>query len=444
MSPSTGQTIDVGHAIDRHPGGVYQVWLVALAALTIVFDGIDNQLLGVSIPSIMHEWRVARSAFAPVVSLGFLGMMIGGLAAGSAGDRVGRKVALLSTMIAFGIATLIASFAQSVTALALLRLAAGVGLGGAMPNAAALVTESVPLRNRAVAVTMTIVCVPLGGTLAGLVAIPALPAIGWRGLFFVGGIAPAVAAAILWRVMPESPRFLARHPHRWAELRRVLRRMGHAVDDSVMFADRSENQVTRAPLASLFERAFRRDTIALWLAFFSCLLAVYLGFSWLPSILTTAGLGASVASTGITVFNLGGVAGAIAGGILIRRFGSRPTMLTMTAVAVVSALILSRISIDAHAAVMPIVLMLTLCGAMINAVQTTMYAVAAHVYPTAMRATGVGTAAAVGRSGAILSGYAGPWALEYRGSASFFAVMAAALTITFAALASVRKHIDRA
>jgi AAHS family 4-hydroxybenzoate transporter-like MFS transporter len=80
---------------------------------------------------------------------------------------------------------------------------------------------------------------------------------------------------------------------------------------------------------------------------------------------------------------------------------------------------------------------------MINAVQTTLYALAANVYPTGMRATGVGTGVGFGRLGAILSGYAGPWALEYSGSPSFFALMAGSMVVAFAALAAVRRHVPR-
>jgi MFS transporter, AAHS family, 4-hydroxybenzoate transporter len=437
----TQAAVDVGRTIDEGRCGPYQITLVVLAALTIVFDGMDIQLLGVSIPSMMKEWNVTRAAFASVVAVGYLGMMIGGLAAGAAGDRVGRKTALLGSMTVFGVTTLASATAGTVGMLGVLRFLAGIGLGGAAPNAAALTAEYVPFRHRALAVTFTIVCVPLGGTFAGLLAIPLLPAIGWRGLFAIGGTVPMVAAATLWWLLPESPRFLARHPHRWPELRSVLSRMGHAVDEGAAFDEKTTSRISRTPLASLLERPFRRDTLSLWAAFFSCLLAVYLGFNWLPSILTGAGLGTSVASTGITVFNLGGVVGAIAGGLLIRRFGSRVTMLSMAAIAIASVVTLSRMTIDAHSTVAPIILMLTLSGAMINAVQTTMYALAAHVYPTEMRATGVGTAAAVGRSGAILSGYAGPWALEYRGSASFFGLMGLALTVTLLALVAVRRHI---
>ena len=91
----TADAVDLGHLLDDGRWSGYQKWLVFLTALTIIFDGIDNQLLGVSIPTIMTEWPVPRGAFAPVVALGYLGMMLGGAAAGLAGDRFGRRTALL-------------------------------------------------------------------------------------------------------------------------------------------------------------------------------------------------------------------------------------------------------------------------------------------------------------------------------------------------------------
>ena len=433
----------MGRIIDAGRWGGYQLWLVFLTALTIVFDGFDNQLLGVALPTIMREWSVPRSAFAPVVALGYLGMMIGGTIAGLAGDRIGRRSALLACMAIFGLTTVAVAAVHDVTTLGWLRLLAGVGLGGAMPNAAALAAEYVPLRQRPFAVTLAIVCVPLGATLAGVAALATLPSIGWRGLFLVGGATPIVAAAILIRLLPESPRYLARHPPRWPELAALLRRMGHQVPSAAAFTDATEGSGARASFWSIFRRDLRIDTVALWLSFFSCLLAVYLGFSWLPSILTGAGLGSAVASSGLTAFNLGGVCGALAGGKLLTRFGSKLVMVSMTIGAIACTLIMSRMHITAMSPVTPILIMLALTGGLINAVQTTMYALAAHVYPTAVRASGVGTAVAFGRSGAILVGYAGPWALEYRGSESFFWLMGAALVVTAVALATVRRHVPR-
>ena len=441
MTPNAGTSVDVGRILDQGQWTAYQKWLVFLTALTIVFDGFDNQLLGVALPTIMRDWNVPRSAFAPVVSLGYLGMMAGGTLAGLVGDRFGRRVALLGCMVVFGTTTMAVAFINDVTSLGVLRLLAGVGLGGAMPNAAALAAEYVPLRQRPFAVTLAIVCVPLGAALAGVAAIAALPALGWRGVFVVGGIVPIVAAVALTKLLPESPRFLARRPHRWPELAGLLRRMGYNVEPQATFTDVGEGTVRTGALKTIFQRDLRVDTFALWAAFFSCLLSVYLGFSWLPSILTGAGLSPAVANTGMTTFNLGGVFGAIVGGSLMTRFGSKATMVTMAAGAVISAFVMSTMEITAQSRVAPIILMLGLTGGLINAVQTTMYALAANVYPAPIRAGGVGTAVAFGRSGAIVTGYAGPWALEYRGSQSFFWLMTGALIVTCIALATVRRHV---
>jgi AAHS family 4-hydroxybenzoate transporter-like MFS transporter len=440
-TPSTAAPVDVGRVLDEGRWGGYQRWLVALVALTIVFDGIDNQLMGVAIPTIMAEWGVPRSAFAPVVSLGYFGMMIGGAIAGLVGDRLGRRVALVGSMLVFGSMTLAVVAADGVAALGALRFLAGIGLGGAMPNAAALAAEYVPKQYRPIAVTVTIVCVPLGATLAGLIAIPALPTFGWRALFFAGGIVPVAAAIALRWMLPESPRYLARHAARRLELVATLRRMGHAVADDTSFTDQSDAPVRRASIATLFTPHFRTDTIGLWIAFFSCLLAVYLGFSWVPSMLTGAGFSSSVASTGITAFNLGGVAGALAGGVLIARWGSRASMLAMTALAIASAAVMSAMPLDPDRSILPLIAMLTITGGLINGVQTTMYALAAHVYPAAVRATGVGTAVSFGRTGAVLSGYIGAWALEYRGAVSFFGAVAIAMAVCWVGLAIVRRHV---
>ena len=445
MTTANGHPVDIERVLNEGRWTGYQQWLVFLTALTIIFDGFDNQLLGVALPTIMREWGVTRGAFAPVVSLGYLGMMIGGTLAGYAGDRIGRRNALLWCMVIFGAATVVVAGVNDVGTLGILRLIAGIGLGGAMPNAAALAAEYVPLRQRPFAVTLAIVCVPLGATLAGFAAIAALPTVGWRGLFVIGGITPIVAAVALLWLMPESPRYLVRHRSRWKELAALLRRMGHDVGAEPTFAQVGDaSGSTRTSLGSIFGADLRVDTLALWAAFFSCLLAVYLGFSWLPTILTGAGLGSAVASTGLTAFNLGGVVGALVGGKLLSRYGSRVMMIGMAAAAVVCALIMSQMTIASTSAVLPILVMLTLTGSLINAVQTTMYALAAHVYPTAVRAGGVGTAVAVGRSGAILVGSAGPWALERGGSESFFWLMAAALVVTCLALATVRRHVPAA
>jgi len=432
---------DIGALLDSGRTGGYQRWLVFLTALTIVFDGIDNQLLGVVIPTVMDEWKVPRSAFAPAVSAGLAGMMVGGALSGMAGDRFGRRRALLTSMALFGATTLAIAGVRNISELAMLRFVAGIGLGGALPNAATLAAEFVSRAGRPMAVTATIVCVPLGGTVAGLLGNRLLGTTDWRMLFVAGGAAPLLAAAVLWRALPESPRFLARHPSRWPDLARLARRLGHPVTPDATFEDSTERASAGAPLSSLFNPGFRRDTVALWFSFSSCLLAVYLGFSWLPTVLAGAGFSPSVASNGITAFNVGGVIGALASGAIMSRVGSRPAMLTMAVLAIAGAFTLSQMTISTTVPLAPIMIMLTITGGLINAIQTTMYALATNVYPSAVRATGVGAATAFGRTGAILSGYAGPWALSLGGSSSYFTMITVAMTICLLALASVQRHV---
>lgn len=400
----------------------HQKWLVGLVALTVVLDGIDNQLLGIVIPTVMGEWGVPRSSFAPVVSLGYLGMMIGGAAAGMLGDRFGRRTALLGSMVVFGAMTAAAAGADSLIPFAIARLLAGLGLGGAMPNAASLAAEYVPARSRPMAVTLVIVCVTVGGTFAGLLGIRVLPVVGWRGLFLLGGIVPVIVAIALRWMLPESPQFLAR---------------GLAVDRSRL------PPAGGAPAASLFGPGFRRDTIALWAAFFSCLLSVYLGFAWLTSLLTGAGFDGATANAGITAFNLGGVVGSLAGGLAISRFGSKRPMLTMTTVAMAGAVTLALTPMSPGGSVLPLIAMIGVVGAAINGVQTAMYALAAHVYPTAIRATGVGAAVAFGRIGAVLVGYVGSWTIDLGGSAGYFGLIAMMMLVTFGSLSAVGRHVHR-
>ena len=396
------KTVDVAAILDEGAWSGYQKVLVAATALTIILDGLDNQLLAAAVPAMMKEWSLPRPAFASVIAAGMIGMMIGGAIGGYIGDRVGRRIALLGSVVSFGTLTLLVSFSSGVTSLVALRFLAGLGLGGAMPNAAALSSEYVPLRHRAFAVTLTIVCIPLGGTLAGMTGALVLPSYGWRALFLVGGVVPLVLAALLFKVLPESPRFLARQRTRWRELAALLKRLGHDVPADAAFADAREQTVAQASVQSLLVPEFRRDTVALCGSFFFCLLSVYVGVNWLPSLLTTAGFGAGVASNGLTAFNFGGVVGAILGAILIGRLGSRITMLAMSAGAIAGAALLASVTIGSQS-VFAILAMLAWTGGLINAVQTTMYALAAHVYPTGIRATGVGTAVAFGRVGGVVS-----------------------------------------
>ena len=432
------QTIDVGSTLDNAPWTVPEA-LIAATASTIIFDGLDNQLLNAALPTLMREWNLPRPAFVPAQTAGMIGMMIGGALGGVAGDRLGRRIALLGSVVAFGLLTMLVPLASGVGTLTVLRFFAGFGLGGAMPNAAALASEYVPKRKRPFAVTLTLVCIPLGGSLAGLIGGWVLPRFGWRALFFVGGVLPLLLAAALVKLLPESPRFLARRPERWPQLRAQLRRLGHQVSDDARFADVTEQAVAKVSARELLVPAYRRDTLALSASFFFCLLAVYMGVTWVPAVLT----GAAKPDNTLRCRRSSRQVSWVQWRPCDSERGSRLMMLVMTAGVVLGAGVLATMSISPASSAI-LFAMLAWTGGLNNAVQTTMYALAAHVYPTAVRATGVGTAVAVGRIGGVLSPSFGSWALETGGSPRYFGLISATMALTFVALASIRRHIPGA
>src|ERR1044072_2688419 len=130
------ELIDVDRILNEGRWTGYQQWLVFLTAVTIIFDGFDNQLLRVALPTIMREWAVAPGRFAPVGSLRYLRMMSGGTLAGYAGDRIGRRNALLWCLAVFGSATIVVAMVNDVGTLGILRLVAGIGPRGGVPDAA--------------------------------------------------------------------------------------------------------------------------------------------------------------------------------------------------------------------------------------------------------------------------------------------------------------------
>jgi AAHS family 4-hydroxybenzoate transporter-like MFS transporter len=438
MSP-----VDVASVLDEGRWSAYQKLLIFGTALAIVLDGMDNQLLGNVIPTLMREWSRPRAAFTAVLALAPLGMMIGGAAGGMLGDRIGRRTALLCSVLSFAVPTLAIAAVDSVAMLGVFRFLAGLGLGGAMPNAAALASEYVPRRQRPFAVTLTIVCIPLGGTLAALLAGQVLPHYGWRALFIAGGIIPLALAMVLFLLLPESPQYLATRRERWPELVALLRRFGHDVSADATFVHATTavgNVKSRPSMRALFVPAYRRDTLGLCGAFFFCLLANYVGFNWIVTMLTSAGFAQVDASSALAAFNFGGVAGALLGALVIQRLGSRITLLGMSALAVASALALAPMPLHPPMTA-GLVAMFALTGGLLNAVQTTMYALAAHVYPTEIRGTGVGTAVAVGRIGNVVASYVGAFALDRGGPPAFFTTWAAAMAFVFGSLTLVRRHI---
>lgn len=439
MSQST--SIDVGEILDHGRWTAFQKITVLVCALTIILDGFDNQLIGLSIPRIMKDWGVAREAFTPVVTAGLVGMGVGTFFIGMIGDRFGRRIATILSVLIFGLATCAVSYAYDLNSFAILRFIAGFGIGGCLPNATTMVAEYTPLRRRTLAVTTAIVCVPLGGMIAGVCAEWILRVYDdWRPLYLFGGAAPLVFSIILLLRLPESPRFLVRKPKQWAKLAKLLTAMKQPPPPDAIFTDAREQQQqagSKGGIAALFGKR-TVTTLLISTAFFLGLMAVYTAFSWLPTMLTAEGLDAAVAAQGLTWYNLGGVFGAWICAIVISGLGSRWPLVICGIGAAGSAFALQSVPVTQTELFMA---GLVVHGFFVNAIQSTMYAVCAYVYPTEIRATGTSFGLTIGRAGAILSALIGAQIISAGGVNAYLAMLWVAETGVTIALFLLPQHI---
>ncbi len=433
---------DVMQAIDEGKFTPLQRMIYVLAALALVLDGFDGQMIGYAIPAIMKEWGVTRAAFSVAVASGLVGMAVGSVLAGIIADKVGRKPVLIASIFLFGGSTFLIGYATDVTSIAMIRFFAGLGIGAALPAATTLTAEFTPTRFRTIAVTTAIVCYPLGGMLAGLVAGQVLPTQGWRVFFFIGGAMPIAYAVVLIFLLRESPKYLARQSTRWEELRGLMARMAHEVAHVKEFTDGVITSVRRGSIGEVFRDGRASDSIWLWICFFMTLLSIYSAFSWLPTMLTTEGLSPALAGMGLTAYNFGGVIGAIICALAVTRYGSRKPMIFYAAMSAASALLLNLVSVTSDT--QTFLLGLGLHGLFITAVQCSLYALCAHLYPTVIRVTGTASALAFGRLGAILSAFAGAAMITAGGASAYLNLLGGSMVITVLGLVMIRNHIKPA
>ena len=218
--------------------------------------------------------------------------------------------------------------------------------------------------------------------------------------------------------------------------------MARPTPASTAFVDAAEQKVEQhAGFSALFDTGRARDTVAIWAAFFMCLLAVYSAFSWLPTMLASEGLSPAIAGSGLTAYNLGGVFGALICAVVITRFGSRWPIVICGAGAALTAYLLQGVNVaqDTNLFIAGI----GLHGLFVNAVQCSLYALCAFVYPTLVRATGTASALAFGRLGAILSSFAGAAVITAGGAHAYLTLLGSAMVVTLVAMLVVRRHIPQ-
>ena len=446
----TSNRVDLAHALDHGEWSPFQRWVLVLAALSFTVDGLANQVLGLAVPAIVNDWRVTRGDFASVQAAGLIGVAIGTWIGGMIGDRYGRRVGLIGSVLLLGVTDALCAGASNTHELLVLRALAGFGIGGAIPNGAALIAEFTPLKRRSMALAVGMVFIPVGGFVSSVLATYLLPAFGWRSLFLAGGLIPIAVAVILILALPESPRFLLHKPQRRVELVKLLGRFGYGFSSDAEFVD-GARPTDRSPVAALFGRDTRRETLVLWIGFFFCLMANYTLLSWLPTMFSMLGSTGSQAADQVinpnvaqTSFHLGGIIGGVSCGWMIHTLGSRIAGTFISLGGMLGAAVLAALLYGTPASSLAVFVILVAEGFFIAGIHTALYTLATYAYPPFIRATGVGAASAVGRTGAIASSFTGVWTLNVGGASVFFVSIAGMIGVVLIATLLMRRHIERA
>jgi benzoate transport len=355
-----------------------------LCWFAVVLDGFDLVVLGVVLPSLLGErsWGLNPSSASLISVVGLVGVMVGALATGPLSDVIGRRRMMLATVVTFSVFTLLCAFAPGPVVLGLLRFLAGLGLGGVLPTALALVNEHAARSRGGRATTQMMTGYHVGAVLTALLGILVIPALGWRWMFVVGALPALVLVPLLLRHLPESEAYLTA---------REVRRSGGGGAAGPDPSARAEGSV-----GLLFRHGLARSTLAFWVTSFMGLLLVYGLNTWLPQIMRSAGYELGAALALLLVLNVGAVIGLLVAGQVADRIGTRrATVLWFCASAVFLALLSVRLpGLGVYAVVLA-------TGVFVFSAQVLVYAYVARVYPAAARGAALGGAAGVGRLGAI-------------------------------------------
>lgn len=399
-------------------------------------DAMDVGLISFVMAALAAQWNLTQTEQSWLGSIGFVGMALGASLGGLLADKIGRRSVFALTLLVYGLATGASALAGGLAVLLLLRFVVGLGLGAELPVASTLVSEFAPAKMRGRIVVILEAFWAVGWLLAALTAYYIIPLSddGWRWAFALG-LVPAVYAIVIRRGLPESVRFLETKG-RHAEAERVVREFETAAGvphpdqtPAPAAAGQASTPADRTTgLADLFGPLLRRRTAALWLTWFGVNFAYYGAFIWIPSLLHDGGFTLVKSFQFTLIITLAQLPGYALAAVLIEVWGRRATLATFLAGSAVSAVLFGQAESDTTILVAGCALSMCNLGAW-----GALYAVTPEIYPTQVRATGAGWAAAFGRIASIIAPLSVPVFYSAGGLALVFAVLGGAFVLAMVA-----------
>ncbi|MCW1401950.1 MFS transporter [Novosphingobium sp. MW5] len=344
---------------------------VALCFAINMADGIDVTILSFIAPRIQQDWQIGPDVMGTLFSAGLLGMAIGGMFIAPLADRLGRRRVILVALALMSAGMLASGFVTAVSQLFLLRVVVGAGIGTVLAAMAALSAESAPERHRNLAVGLVQAGYPFAAVFTGLVVAQLLPHYGWHAMLIGAGTITIALFPLAWVLLSDAV------PQSGAET------------------------AGGTGVRGLFSPALRGRTIALWGAVFFGLMVLYFVVSWITKLAIAAGLSETNGIYAGALYNLGAFAGTVAMSMLAVRVPLGKLVPAMLCSAGAAMLWFGSVPMSV-AATMAVAFLI---GVLLQGGYNGVWPLAAGTYPPSVRATGIGWAIGIGRSGAIV----GPW-----------------------------------
>ncbi|MDQ0230802.1 MFS transporter [Metabacillus malikii] len=345
--------------------------LLSVAGLGWMFDAMDVGILSFIIAALKVDWDLTSNQMGWIGSMNSIGMAVGALVFGVMADRVGRKNVFIITLLLFSIGSGLSAFVTSLTMFLILRFFIGMGLGGELPVASTLVSESVPAKERGKVVVLLESFWAGGWLIAALISYFVIPHFGWQAALIITAL-PAFYALYLRIKLPDSPSF-----------------------NAIKTTEKKESSLRK--IAKVWAKPYIKQTTMLWILWFTVVFSYYGMFLWLPSVMVMKGFSLIQSFQYVLIMTLAQLPGYFSAAFLIERAGRKFVLVTFLIGTAVSAYFFGNAESLGLLLTSGIFLSFFNLGAW-----GALYAYSPEHYPTEIRGTGTGLAASFGRVGGIL------------------------------------------
>jgi MFS family permease len=326
-------------------------------------------------------------------------MMLGSLFLAPLADRMGRRPLVLASLTLVSLGMLGSSVSIGLYTLAATRLISGLGIGAMLAGLTATVAELTPENRRALAISLLQTAYPVGAILGGMISAGMIAGFGWRSVFVLGGVLPAMLIPVVLFALPESLSFLAgrRNPDSLTKINATLRKLKRPLLDALPPLP-TWNGPKRGSLTALMVGQYRHNTVLIICAYVMVMMTLYFVLNWTPKIVVDSGLSVADGIRASVLVNIGGVIGASLFGLLATRFAEVKTLRVYMLLCVI-ALIGFGLA-DMHTAMLWVAAFIM--GCFLHGITIGLYTLLPRLYAAEIRSTGAGLAIGVGRFGAII------------------------------------------